>query len=182
MDIACIAWGSLVWDPDNLPVQNGWFKDGPLLPVEFARQSCDGRITLVITPEARRVGTLWALLSVGTPEEAEEALRVREKTIARHIGSWCLSDSSAGTDESIVEWAERVEVDAAVWTALPPKFDGEERTPSEEEVVRYLSRLEGEHKDDAEKYVRRAPPQIDTDYRRAIETTLGWTPVAGEQG
>jgi len=37
--IACIGWGSLIWDPRDLLVQREWFKDGALLPVEFARQA-----------------------------------------------------------------------------------------------------------------------------------------------
>ena len=182
MDIACIAWGSLVWDPRDLPFRGCWSKDGPFLPVEFARQSCDGRITLFITPGSRRVTTLWRLLSVQTLVEAKEALRAREKTSTRHIGFWCLSDSSVDTDDLIVEWAKRVDVDAAVWTNLPPKFDGQERTPREEDVVPYLRGLQGKQRDRAEEYVRRAPPQIDTDYRRAIAAKLGWTPAVGRQG
>jgi hypothetical protein len=46
--IACIGWGSLIWDMRNLNVDGNWHADGPLLPIEFARQSRDGRITLVI--------------------------------------------------------------------------------------------------------------------------------------
>lgn len=37
------GWGSLVRDQRNLPVQGVWHHDGPALPIEFARESGDGR-------------------------------------------------------------------------------------------------------------------------------------------
>jgi hypothetical protein len=60
MKIACLGWGSLVWDPRELPVRGKWFEDGIFLPIEFARQPCDGRLTLVIVPDYEvRARGLW---------------------------------------------------------------------------------------------------------------------------
>lgn len=88
VDIVCLGWGSLIWRPETLPIRSGWSEDGPCLPVEFARQSRDGRITLVIVPGVRSVRSLWARMSVDRLEVAKEALRVREgNTAMRNIGS-----------------------------------------------------------------------------------------------
>jgi hypothetical protein len=62
--IACLAWGSLVWDTRTLPVTGEWETDGPILPLEFARQSGDGRMTLVIVDSDHRVPVLWSKLNV----------------------------------------------------------------------------------------------------------------------
>jgi hypothetical protein len=90
MLIACLAWGSLVWDPRELPVRHEWFTDGPLLPIEFARQSNDDRVTLVLLPEAPLVRSLWALMSVTGLEAAKVALADREgrKGKTDKIGYW----------------------------------------------------------------------------------------------
>ena len=68
-------------------------------------------------------------------------------------------------------------IEGVVWAALPPKFGDVEQMPSAENVVEYLTGLKGEARDNAERYVRRAPRQIATRYRRQIEARLNWTPV-----
>src|SRR5713226_8708880 len=90
--IACLGWGSLVWDTRSLPIHREWFRDGPLLPVEFAHFSdnCQGRVTLVITPDSPRVRVLWALMSLADLDLAKKKLADRErvKDIDKSIGYW----------------------------------------------------------------------------------------------
>jgi len=146
MKIACLGWGSLVWNPRGLPVCKPWFMDGPLLPIEFARQSKGDRITLVIVNHAVHIRSLWALMSVTDFEAAKKELADREgiieKNISKYIGFWSSSEySNLDFTREIGDWAARMDLDAVVWTALPPKFVGQnERMPSAEEVVTFLQK------------------------------------------
>lgn len=185
MKIACLGWGSLIWDPQALPIQKSWFKDGPLLPIEFARQSRGDRITLVIVPEVRAVRTLWTFMTVSDLDTAREELAWREgivsENISRDIGHFSVTGSSHGQLANVVgQWASSLGLDAVVWTNLPPKFQDEERVPTVEEIISFLQTLPTEAKRRAEEYVRKAPLQIDTAYRRQIERELNWTPITIE--
>ena len=177
-NIACLGWGSLIWDPRNLPIRRYWFDDGPLIPLEFARQSMDGRITLVIWPDARPVRSLWTLMDSDSLEDARERLRLREgRTKPEYIGDWSRGGRSPGEIPKLSEWALARNIDSVIWTALPPKFkDDDNWQPNVEDVLRYLQALTGTARDAAEKYIRRAPRQIDTAYRRRIEAELQWLP------
>lgn len=178
--IACLGWGSLVWDARELPIHRQWFADGPLVKVEFLRQSRDKRITLVLHSSAESVRSLWALMSVSSLDEAKKALAAREgipeKNIPEHIGCWSRGKADPPCIIEIGAWALGKGIEHAVWTALPPKFrDENDKCPSPDEVVAHLSELRGAERDNAEKYVRCAPMQIDTPYRQFIEAHLGWS-------
>jgi hypothetical protein len=109
MNIAYLAWGSLVWDPRYLPVRRTWFNDGPLLSVEFCRQSQDNRITLVIAPGRPKVRVLWGLSSAESIDAAVEALRAREDVLTKnrdcHIGRWCAGSPEDDVEPEVVRWA-----------------------------------------------------------------------------
>jgi len=180
--IVCIGWGSLIWCQKQLPVEGKWQVDGPELPIEFARESRDKRITLVIAEGAPTVTTLWAALAVDSLDHAKQVLAVREgisdRNLRHSIGYW----SPAGPSDhpqaaAIGKWAAARGFDGAVWTALKPKMGEDAHFPSEEEIVRHLRGLTGSTLDAAKEYVELAPRQIATPYRRAIERTLGWLPA-----
>ncbi|KTC41367.1 hypothetical protein AO269_22665 [Pseudomonas putida] len=157
MKIACLAWGSLVWKPGVLPVCGPWHEDGPCFPIELCRVGDGGELATAICLNAPSRPALWALLDSASLEHACEALREREQI------------------PLIARWAQAKEVDAVIWTALPPRFAGiEARVPSVDNVIGYLTGLTGEVREHAREYIERLPQQIDTPYREAIENSLGW--------
>ena len=107
---------------------------------------------------------------------AIEALRSRENILKKavsKIGHWSIGEELPGYITDLLEWVRSRGIESVIWTALGPKFnkkDGE--VPTADQAVQYLRSLSGSVKDEAEKYVRNAPPQIDTDYRRRFEAEL----------
>ncbi len=154
--------------------------DGPTLPLEFARESRDRRITLVVCEGAPSITTLWAGLDVSDLDTAKQAQAAREGVstgnIRHSIGWWTPAGNSQHPGAAaITDWAAARHFAGVVWTALKPKFGKVNRIPAEDEVVGHLSRRQGAERDIAEEYVRLAPRQIVTPYRMAIEKALGWT-------
>jgi hypothetical protein len=179
--IVCLGWGSLIWNPDGLPIKGAWREDGPTLPVEFARMSRDLRLTLVLTPGAAAVPVLWAEMTSPTIGDAVAALAYREgvkgkSSSERNIGRWPapLGNSYIGMTE-IEAWAEVRRCDGVVWTALSPRFPKDGHVPTDREAVTYLQGLRGKARTVAEEYVRKTPSQVRTANRKAIEKGLGWT-------
>lgn len=189
--IACIAWGSLVYDPRGLPCGD-WRNDGPMLPVEFARESGGkkrsdpgDRITLVICPNVERVRTYWASLDVQDLWTARRRLAAREFDRAddtwtkKHIGYWDrASGESFGLEANTIGvWAEARSLSAVVWTHLEFGFKKSRGVmPEGPAIVQYLRDLDATRRPAAENYVRCAPAQVDTAYRRLIAQDLNWPP------
>ena len=177
-NIACLGWGSLVWDPRNLQIKSSWFQDGPDIQVEFARQSQDGRITLVLTESEQSVPSLWALMNTTNLQSSIEELRKREKIPIKnknlHIGCWSLGDPAPTKILNLPEWAISKSVQQVIWTSLPEKFNGEEIKPSIDQVLMYLRTLDEDKKSLAREYIELAPRQIITNYRKIIEKEFNW--------
>lgn len=179
MKIACIGWGSLIWNPGSLLLKSEWYPDGPNLPIEFARQSQDGRLTLVIVEKHKLVNTLWGYMNTDDMETAKRSLQEREnillKNLDKHIGMIGIDDPPANPIESTIKsWLISKKIDAAIWTALGPKFNKIEKAPTEQEAIKYLKGLTGEKKSIAEEYVKNTSPQINTRFREIIKKELNW--------
>jgi hypothetical protein len=176
--IACLGWGSLVWDPRTLPVKGPWFTDGPFIHVEFLRKSDDERVTLVLEESAPPVRSLWAVMAVNDLAKARECLRERERVFqsnqAKHIKAWSKREDGPALIVELPKWAESRGIDSVVWTALPENL-GPANDQTAEKVLTHLKALTGEERDNAERYFRRAPAQVDTPIRRRVEADLGWT-------
>lgn len=184
--IACIGWGSLIWDKERpFPIIGEWQPDGPWLPVEFVRRSTSDLLTLVITEDAPLSQTCWAYLPVQDLAETIAVLAEREgrpgkPTRETNIGRWPGPASNAAA-EQIAAWAVEKQLSGVAWTALPPRWDGQDGcAPTQQQAVEYLRRLPRDKQDKAERYVRRAPASVRTPYREAIERELGWLPQPAE--
>jgi hypothetical protein len=179
MKIACIGWGSLIWRPGGLEIQNYWFEDGPILPIEFTRISDNNRVTLIIDPKANPVRTLWALMTCPSLDKAKESLKQREGVdsieLIRSIG---ITDETTDTTSQIIKnWLKEKDLDFAIWTGLSYSRKTKQKRPSIASIISHLRDLEASQRRNAEEYIRKAPKQIDTEYRREIEIEFGWTPV-----
>lgn len=181
MKIAVLGWGSLIWNKKSLIVQDeDWAVDGPKLPIEFARISIDGRLTLVIHPDSQAVQVLWNIMAYTVLTSAKENLKVREGSQLSGIGFVDLiNESNQNGDEGICktikEWAYSKDLDAVIWTNLEANF--KEKTGFDfapENVLNYLTNLKEESKRIAKEYIVKAPKQIRNEMRLYIEKNLGW--------
>ena len=181
MKIVCLAWGSLLWKTGPLVLASPWHEDGPVLPIEFCRVGDGGELSTAICAGAAPQKSWWALLATSDLADAREQLRQREEIDAHHpewVGSLVKGKDDPAAPEAIRRWLQRSEADAVVWTALLPRINEEEgRCPGVHEAIEYLEKLSGETRSHAEDYIRRVPVSLNTEYRKAFATSLGWHPL-----
>lgn len=183
--IAILGWGSLVWDPDSLgiedfpPASEAWRLEGPELPLEFSRISGRNRLTLVIDSDnGRYLPTRVATSTFSDIDAAKENLRRREETVERFIG---YVDGRTDEDytyfedrsaiESVRDWLAGTDYDAVIWTDLYSNFEKKRDDPfSVKAALEYLAELE-EDRDpiSAAEYIVNAPDEIRTPSRPHLE-------------
>lgn len=187
MRIAILGWGSLIKDPMDLNIVNDeWHSGGPTLPIELSRLSDKrGYLTYVVDEyHERRVPTRYAISGYRELEDAIADLACREGCAAHSVGYVEAAErrphrSRTSVWKDIQHWVRAKKFDAAIWTDLPPKFDGEFTLDS---AVAFWRRLPAARVEDAKKYAQEAPEEVDTDLRRRLqaENLLGPTPAGAE--
>jgi len=188
MQIAVIGWGSLIWCPGCLRIKSRWHSDGPALPVEFARISGDGRLTLVIHPGSPEQPTYWALSQFEAVQQARENLGAREGTKnLKNIHLLTAEGEKEGKIDprvasKVEQWLkDRLDVQAAIWTGLTSNWPHRrDRQFTREDAVQYVGELERSRDeakaayDRAHEYISNAPSQIQTPVRKMIRESRGW--------
>jgi hypothetical protein len=190
MKIAVLAWGSLVWNRGDLTIAKGFEPIGPVLPIEFSRVSGDGRLTLVIDEAAGAACATHAAPSAFDDLDcALQNLWIREgpegerrpQNILAHGRVGFVDRMSGQTSakakerhpravETIVAWAAENEWDAVIWTALGSNFNDRTGEPfSVDAAIRYLDARDAATLDRALTYIRRAPAEVQTPVRAAVD-------------
>jgi hypothetical protein len=192
LKIAVLAWGSLILEPKTLSIQTAFKPIGPRLPIEFSRLSRDGRLTLVID-EANGAScpTYVARSAFDALDPALENLWIREggggepppQSIRNHgrVGfvdriSETRSDKAIErhlrATETIETWATANAYDAVIWTTLASNFSEKADCEpfSTEAAMRYLEVLDQPTLELALNYIRKAPPEIQTPTRLAVNS------------
>jgi len=175
MRIAVLGWGSLIWCPGQLKIGSLWHTDGPALPIEFARISKDGRLTLVIHAETVEQRTFWAMMEPDELSKSVVNLADREGCNPKAIGMADVNRASSET--SINDWlGQRTDIDAVIWTNLRTNWRDKRNCEfSCQDALAYINGLGRQKRERAEQYIRNAPSQIQTQLRALLRSTLRWT-------
>jgi hypothetical protein len=178
--IAVLAWGSLLWDQRDLKIGAKFEPTGPSLPIEFCRVSADGRLTLVIDEANGAECISYQARSAFDNLEAAAANLAEREGLPNTANVGFIDLFAAKTSaisvkrhpksvSTIRAWAMSNEYDTVIWTALGIKF--KDRTGVPFSVVAALSYLEALDRvcfSRALEYIRRAPPEVQTPVRMAV--------------
>jgi hypothetical protein len=118
---------------------------------------------------------LWAEVAANYLDEAIDELMGREGCSRPDIGRWPNDTDRKYLHEDVIgAWASGKGFAGVVWTALPSGFKGNRgATPTQKEILDYIGKLKGAAINPAKEYIAKAPPQIVTQYRDALEAALG---------
>jgi len=132
MKIGYLAWGSLLWDYTQLNLKSGWIESSLQLPLNFSRISDKGkgRLTLVIDNNSGKINSIFiSSTKINNLNKAINTLKLREKTKKNNIGYINTKDNSSRTNllspeqlQSIFQLAINNNLDAIIWTDIPPNF------------------------------------------------------------
>lgn len=189
-DIGILAWGSLVWRPTHcettleLRTPGQWEPDGPPLPLEFARISRDGSLTLVVVPDYPHLVTaLWSVSAFDDLDAAVRNLAAREciRTNLSSIHGVDQDGSPIGSvpmpiASTVHQWLRDhpASPQAAIWTGLgtqPSRWRqrGYDDGFTPDNAIAYLRSLRDDQDHQAFEYLRRTPEQIKTPVRPRAE-------------
>ena len=180
--IAILGWGSLLKRPDELSIRGEWHNDGPRLPIEFARISKGGHLTLVIAPRRRLIRTYWALSGHNTLTDAIDNLANREGTSDLENIGYVNADGGQRARfptyiPQLRAWMKRRSLHAVIWTDLEANFqEKREKKLTTKAAVDYLRARAPSVRAKAADYVQIAPPQSRTQLRPHLEKELGIKP------
>lgn len=191
MSIAILAYGSLIWDEENLAehITGGWARgEGPGLPVEFSRISPKRKRALVLVVDETAPAPVPTSVTTSRRESIHEAahdLARRERAPIEAIGmaergGGRARNCPAGIGRIVNGWLEAQETyRAAVWTNLPgnfPQVAGEDFTHAA--GLRWLKGLGPESLEEAWRYITFAPEETDTPFRRFLARDDWWRGLA----
>ena len=166
-----------------MPYKGSWLTGGPQLQIEFSRISNNGRLTLVIDlNDGELVPTRFVESTRTTLSDAIDDLRAREGSptdkaigyvdIVKNERSNTQYPDHAAVFDDVADWCGQATFDAVVWTALPPNFQDKRGVAfSVNNAVSYLQGLTPPAQKTALDYIRNAPTEVDTPFRRKAKAT-----------
>ena len=116
----------------GLKKRSPWYSDGPVLPVEFARISEGGRVTLVIVPSKKKSPTCWALSAHTNLDTAKNELVQREGIrdlrdihgVTKEVRLIGPPGGMTSVFTTVLKWLRgKNDLDAAIWTGLESNWE-----------------------------------------------------------